>query len=149
MNKILLVVVLLLFSCDDTPMGPELMDSNGSCNNCYLELDIPSLNKDSNGYYHLEFDENYYQTFTTIEAYIGGDYYYIGWQSDTNHCVEFMGSNQCSDVVNNSSYSGSDGYAHTVLGVYETHVGDTITVWCGYYDYWDEQYLDYLEIIVD
>ena len=150
MNKILLLIALLLFGCESSsPLGPELMDSNGSCGSCVLELDVPSIDVDGNGYYHLDFDESSYQTFTTIEAYIGVDYYLVGWGSSTENCVEFMGSNQCYNVVNGSSYSGLDGYAHTVLGVVQENVGDTIRVYCGYYDNWDTQYSEYIDIIIN
>ena len=36
---------------------------------------------------NVEFDENYIQTFTKIEAYVGIDYAHIGWESDTEYCI--------------------------------------------------------------
>ena len=53
------------------------------------------------------------------------------------------------DVVNPASYSGSDGYATQIMGVHQEHIGDTITVHCGYYDSYNEQYLNSIRIIID
>ena len=51
-------------------------------------------------------------------------------------------------IVNGSSYSDENGMAYTMLGVYETNVGDTAKVWCGYYDNYGKQWIDSLEVII-
>ena len=144
-NHIFIYILLVIcIGCSDNIVG-----ITEDCSNCVLELEIPELMTDDNGYYHLEFDENYIQTFTKIEAYVGIDYAYIGWESDTEYCVQMWNYIECNDVVNPASYSGSDGYAHQMLGVHQEHIGDTITVHCGYYDNYNEQYLNSIRIIID
>ena len=135
---------MICVSCSDNILGTE-----NECLDCVLELSIPELNIDSNDYYHLEYNENYIQTFAKIEAYVGVSYVHLGWQSDTEYCVQMWNHTECNDVVNPASYSGSDGYATQIMGVHQEHVGDTITVYCGYYDNYGEQYLNSIRIIID
>ena len=135
---------MICVSCSDNILGTE-----NECLDCVLELSIPELNIDSNDYYHLEYNENYIQTFAKIEAYVGVSYAHLGWQSDTEYCVQMWNHTECNDVVNPASYSGSDGYAHQMIGVHQEHIGDTITVHCGYYDNYNEQYLNSIRIIID
>ena len=144
-NHIFIYISLMIcIGCEGNMTG-----INESCSDCVLELNIPELSKDKNNFYHLEFDEEHIQTFAQLEAYVGIGYAYIGWYSDTEHCIEMWDYIVCSDVVNPASYSGSDGYSHQILGVYPEHIGDTIIVQCGYYDDYGVQYLNTLEIIVD
>ena len=146
-NYIFIYILLVLFTgCQDNIFAT----TGGECSNCVLELDIPELQQDDNNYYHLEFDEDYIQTFTKIQAYVGNSYVYVGWESDTEYCVQMAPSiMSCSDVVNPASYSGGDGIANQMMGVYQEHIGDTITVHCGYYDNYNEQYLNSIRIIID
>tara|TARA_Y100000996_G_scaffold388064_1_gene347348 strand:+ start:746 stop:1201 length:456 start_codon:yes stop_codon:yes gene_type:complete len=138
------ILLIICIGCSDNIVG-----MTGSCSDCVLELEIPELVVDDNGYYHLEFDGNYIQTFTKIEAYVGIDYAYLGWESDTEHCVQMWNYIDCNDVVNPASYSGEDGYAHQMLGVHQEHIGDTINVHCGYYDDYGVQYLNNIRVIID
>jgi hypothetical protein len=112
-----------------------------------LELSS-DLMVDKNGYHHLEWIEGYQQTFTRINAYVGHTWQYVGWLSDTQFCFEWNGTVQCDDVINGSSYSGDDGIAESVLGIHQEHIGDTITVYCGYYEM-GIQYLDSIGVIID
>ena len=144
-NYIFIYTLLMIcVSCSDNILGAE-----NECLDCVLELSIPELNIDSNDYYHLDYNENYIQTFAKIEAYVGVSYVHLGWQSDTEYCVQMWNHTECNDVVNPASYSGSDGYAHQMIGVHQEHIGDTITVHCGYYDNYNEQYLNSISIIID
>ena len=147
-NHIFIYILLIIcIGCENSIVGMEIDES---CSNCVLEVSIPELNMDDGGYYHLEFDEDYIQTFAKIEAYVGINYAHLGWESDTEYCIQMSPSIMaCSDVVNPASYSGSDGYAHQMMGVHQEHIGDTITVNCGYYDDYGVQYLNELRIIVD
>jgi hypothetical protein len=138
---IYIFMYILLIGCEN-PMEP-------TCGDCILDMSAPSLEQDSNGYYHLDFLNNYTQTFTTLEADVGNDYEYVGWTSNTQYCFEHMGTNNCSNVVNGASYSGMDGIAKTVLGVHGVHIGDTVRVYCGYYDDYGNQWLDSFELIID
>ena len=138
------ISLLICIGCDNNIVG-----TSGTCDDCVLELNIPELTIDDNNYYHLEFNEDYIQTFAKLEAYVGIGYAYLGWESDTEHCVQMWNHTECSDVVNPVSYSGSDGYANQMMGVHQEHIGDTITVHCGYYDNYGVQYLNTIRIIID
>ena len=65
------------------------------------------------------------------------------------YCFDWNGTEQCYNVVNSSSYSGSDGIASTIIGVHEEHIGNIVKVYCGYYTDYGTQYLDSLEVIID
>ena len=144
-NHIFIYILLIIcIGCESNVVGVE-----ESCIDCVLELSIPELNMDDNNYYHLQFNSDYIQTFTMIEAHVGVGYTHLGWDSDTEHCVQMWNHIECSDVVNPASYSGSDGVANQILGVYQEHIGDTITVNCGYYDDYGVQYLNNVKVIVD
>ena len=88
------------------------------------------------------------QTFTKIHADIGQSYEKVGWTSNTyfDGCV--FGYCEPVNVVNSASYSNSDGIAYTMMGIYEEHIGDTVIVYCGYYNM-ETQYLDSIKIIID
>ena len=136
-------IYIILVGCEN-----QYYYNETECLDCLLELST-DLGVDDNDYYHLNFNHNYSQTFATIYAQVGYGYEWVGWTSDTQYCFEWNGTTQCSNVVNGSSYSGSDGIATTLLGVHVEHVGDTVTVYCGYYDGYGQQHLDSLEVIID
>ena len=134
------IISIIFIGCDNP---------NTSCDYCYLELEAPDLWMDENGYYHLDFNPSYVQTFARIDAQVGHDYEYVGWTSNTYYCLGWNGFEQCNDVVNNVSYSGSDGIASTILGVHDVHIGMTVTVYCGYYDNYGTQHLDSIKVVID
>ena len=119
------------------------------CDDCYLEVSAPSLQMDENGYYHIEWLDGYIQTFSTLQADTGVDYQKVGWITDKEINIQYNGTDNLTSLVNTSSYTDSEGIAHTVLGVWEEFVGDTIKVYCGYTSSCDLQYIDSLEVIVN
>jgi len=119
------------------------------CDDCKLELSIDELEMDNNNYYLLDFNTDYIQTFVKIKADVGRDYEYVGWTSDTYFIIETFGYQEEVNVVNGASYSGDDGFAYTMLGVYESNIRDTIIVYCGYYDDYGVQHLDSLGVIIN
>ena len=138
------ISLLICVGCENNVVGMA-----ESCSDCVLELSIPELTIDDNNYYHLEFNGDYIQTFAKLEAYVGVGYVHLEWNSDTEHCVEMWNYMDCNDVVNPASYSGSDGIANQMMGVHQEHIGDTITVHCGYYDDYGVQYLNNIKVIID
>tara|TARA_R100000008_G_C3538303_1_gene143354 strand:+ start:89 stop:484 length:396 start_codon:yes stop_codon:yes gene_type:complete len=112
----------------------------------YLNISAPSLVTDSNGYYHIEWDDDL-QTFTTLRADTGSPdtYQKLGWMSDT----EVKVSNTWTNCVNGNSYTDDTGTAYTVLSVWGILVGDTITVIAGYHDEFSNHHLDSLKVVVD
>ena len=144
-----IIKYILIYTLSVLFIGCENPVSNGSCDYCYLELEAPDLSKDENGDYHLEFNGGGSQTFTKLRAYIGYEYEYVGWTTNTS--FEGCTWDYCEDVpiVNGASYSSEDGYAYTMLGVYEGNIGDIATIWVGYYDNYGNQWLDSIRIIID
>ena len=142
-NIILYIFIYVLcVGCSD------VLTNSDDCIDCKLELSIPELHMDNNNYYHLYFNEDYNQTFTKIHANVGHSYEKVGWTSNTyfNGCVwDYCES---VNIVNGSSYSDMDGIAYTMMGVYESNIGDTAVVYCGYY-YMEHQYLDSIRIIIN
>ena len=121
----------------------------GTCDsNCYLDINAPNLEIDNNEYYHMTFLFGYIQTFTTLEAQTGADNNYEKLKWISNKEIH-MGYGEWANLVNGDSYTDENGRARTVLGVWETFVGDTITVYAGYTDKCDIQYIDSLKVVID
>ena len=136
-------ICIMSIGCESNLLGPD------ECSNCYLELEAPNLQIDENGIYHLDYIDDALQTFTQLKAYVGYGMEHLGWDSDTEYCVQMWNHTECNDVVNPVSYSDVDGYATQIMGVHQEHIGDTITVYCGYYDDYGKQYLNSIRIIID
>ena len=140
---IFIYIMCMVFIGCDNPMSVQ------SCDYCHLELEAPDLTMDENGDYHLDFSDGSIQTFTRLRAYVGYEYEYLGWTTDTS--FEGCTWDYCEDVpiVNGASYSSEDGYAYSMLGVYEGNIGDIATIWVGYYDDYGNQWLDSIRIIIN
>ena len=123
-----------------------LMDVDYFCfTDNLLELDVPSLQK-TDGYYRLEYLHDYTQTFATIRANTNStdEYQKLVWVSNKEILIDGYWIN----LVNKNSYTDNDGYAYTVLGVWEEFLGDTVTVYCGYKDMCLD-YIDSLKVIIE
>ena len=134
-------ICIITIGCDN-PM------SNQTCDYCYLDLeahDLPMVN----GVYQLDYDDGSIQTFTQLRAYVGYEMEYLGWT--TNVSFEGCTWNYCEDVpvVNQVSYSDDKGYAYQMVGVMEENIGQTATIWVGYYDYYGNQWLDSIRIKIN
>jgi|TARA_B100000085_G_C18182011_1_gene365984 hypothetical protein len=144
LKKILSFIFIYIFmvGCETTIYAPS------ECTECILELSIPNLSKDLNGYYRLNWLDGNLQTFARVEADVGNSYESVGWTSDTyfNGCT--WGYCEPVSIVNESSYSDMDGIAYTLIGIYEDNIGDTAMIYCGYYRM-GKQYLDSLGVIID
>ncbi len=139
---IYIFIYTLLIGCNtQSPLGSECESS------CILEMDAPSLQKDGNGYYHIEWLEGYNQTFSTLDASTGvsGNLYKVYWGSNKGiyYGDEFISS------VNPASYTDENGMAHTVLGIWELMISDTITIYAGYYDECNYEYFDSIKVVIN
>ena len=134
---------VLFVGCD------SILTTDDSCDYCNLELEAPDLWMDENGYYHLDYSDGALQSFTQLRAYVGYEYEYLGWTTNTS--FEGCTWDYCEDVpiVNGASYTDEDGYGYTMLGVYEGNIGDIATIWVGYYDNYGKQWLDSIKVIID
>jgi hypothetical protein len=119
-------ICVITIGCDN-PMSIE------TCDYCHLELEAPELPM-MDGVYQLDYNDEELQTFTKLRAYVGYEMEYTGWT--TNVTFEGCTWDYCEDIpiVNGSSYSSDDGYAYQMMGVMEENIGQTATIWVGYYD---------------
>ena len=130
-----------MVGCNSSPL--ESCDSESN-----LVMNAPDLMQDGNGYYHMFFNTDYVQTFSTLKAEVGVEYWPVGWISNKEYMIPFMGTENWTNLVNQSSYSDDEGNAYTVLGVWEEFIGDTIKVYCFYDNECDIHLVDSLEVIL-
>ena len=132
---------ILLVGCDN-PTSVQ------SCDYCHLEIET-NLPIDENGIYHLDYNNGEIQTFTQLRAYVGYEMEYVGWT--TNVTFEGCTWDYCEDipVVNGSGYSSDDGYAYQMMGVMEENIGQIATIWVGYYDNFENQWLDSIKVKIN
>ena len=135
-------ICVITIGCESNPM------SNQTCDYCHLNIET-NLPMDENGIYHLDFNDGEIQTFTQLRAYIGYEMEYVEWV--TNVTFEGCTWNYCEDVpvVNGSGYSSDDGYSYQMMGVMEENIGQTATIWVGYYDNYGTQWLDNIEVKIN
>ena len=133
-------IYTLLVGCDT-----QSLESNET--GYFLEVAAPSLELDVNGYYHIEFLEGYTQTFSTLDANTGSEDMpqKVMWESDSGIYESYTGN--FVSCVNPASYT-NHGKAHTVVSVWEEHIGDTIRVYAWYVDEKLKEYIDSIGIIV-
>ena len=132
---------ILLVGCNN-PTAVE------SCDYCHLNIET-NLPMDENGIYQLDFNNDEIQTFTQLRAFVGYEMEYVGWT--TNVTFEGCTWDYCEDipVVNGSGYSSADGYAYQMMGVMEENIGQTATIWVGYYDEYENQWLDSIKVKIN
>ena len=135
-------ICVITIGCESNPM------SNQTCDYCYLELEAPDLPM-IDDVYQLNYNDGALQTFTKLRAYVGYELEYLGWT--TNISFEGCTWNYCENipVVNGASYSSDDGYAYQMMGVYEGNIGQTATIWVGYYDNYGTQWLDSIKVKIN
>jgi len=131
-------------------LGPQevLSNSNKECESEYfLEVEAPNLNRDSAGYYHIEWLDSYKQTFTTLSAKTGSvDFSQkVFWGTESG--IYYM--NNWVSSVNPASYTSEDGIANTVLAAWEEQISDTIIVYAAYEDECGIEYYGSIGVIVD
>ena len=135
---------ILFVGCNNNPMTP----SQEFCDYCYLELEAPDLPM-TGGVYQLNYNDWALQTFTQLKAYVGYEMEYLGWT--TNVSFEGCTWNYCENipVVNGASYSNENGFSYQMMGVYEGNIGQTATIWVGYYDNYGTQWVDSIRIKIN
>tara|TARA_R100000152_G_C6772673_1_gene199679 strand:- start:844 stop:1314 length:471 start_codon:yes stop_codon:yes gene_type:complete len=153
--KIISILFLLFISCDDNVYEPTFLDESylhdtdwsSDDENCNYMIEITSyLPQDGSGYYVMDFLSEYNQTFTTLTVETESYEYNqkVSWLS--NKEIEING--WWINLVNGDSYTDEIGEAHTVLGVWEEFVGDTVTVYGGYTDECNIHHYDSLMVII-
>jgi hypothetical protein len=138
----IIFICVSIIGCDNQIIGVEDNNSNSG----YFLVVNSYLDMDDNGYYTIEFLDDYNQTFTTLSAETGSDNVYqkMAWKSNKEINIGGYWIN----LVNGNSYTDNLGEAHTVLSVWPEFIGDTIKVYAGYTDEYNNHYVDSLEVIV-
>ena len=138
---IYIFIYTLLVGCDT-----QSVLINNECESDFMmNVEAPELEMDENGYYHIEWLAGYNQTFATLEVITNTEgYNRIYWTSQQG--IEYGG--EFVSCVNPASYT-SDGVAYQTMAVWEEMVGDTITIYAGFTDWCDFQYLDSMGVIVE
>ena len=143
------IISLICIGCESNILGNNF---EGCTNDCVLEMDAQDLELDSNGFYHLNMIDGYVQTFTTLSAFTNAqsdEIYKVRFQSNKEINIEWMGTDNWTNLIYSNSYTDDDGYAYGVLGVYEEFVGDTITIYTGYEDNCYNPHFDSLKVVVN
>ena len=117
---VLLVVLVLLSSLMSCCVEDDIFEPQEPT----LEID-GRLTMDSNGYYHLELNQNTNQTIHTVSGTVGNTLNLpplkVEWESNLQWAYQDM----LVDVSNSSSYV-MDGTVNNVIGPVRTMVGDTL-----------------------
>ena len=117
---VLLVVLALLSSLMSCSVEDDIFEPQEPT----LEID-GRLIMDSNGYYHLELNQNTNQTIHTVSGTVGNTLNLpplkVEWESN----LQWVYQDMLVDVSNSSSYV-MDGTVNNVIGPVRTMVGDTL-----------------------
>ena len=133
-------IYVLLIGCESDILAPSECESDFT-----MDVVVSDLVTDENGYYHIEWLNNYTQTFTTLEAITNTEgYNRIYWSCSGG--LEYGG--EFIECVNPVSYTNS-GIAQQTMAVWEHMIGDTVTVYAGFEDWCYCQYLESIKIVVD
>ena len=117
---VLLVVLVLLSSLMSCSPEDDVFEPQEPT----LEID-GRLTMDSNGYYHLELNQNTNQTIHTVSGTVGNTLNLpplkVEWESN----LQWVYQDMLVDVSNSSSYV-MDGTVNNVIGPVRTMAGDTL-----------------------
>ena len=174
------ILFLSLFGCSDFFLPYEPVE--GEPNSWELELTVeldPRVDLDNNGYYHLDMNQDSWQTLHRLSGYVYRDgeplevqkiywksshYWYLG---DTlgyivNRYLTNDGIYVTVDTsyvigfngmevptINPASYSNSDGEVNTMIGPIQSMVGDTMTIWYSWNGWYAGVSNDSLKIVLD
>jgi len=137
MKKLLIIVSLFLIGCEDR-IEPE-------CEECGLDIYATNLEEISDGHYSLEYDENLAQTYTMLGATTEcGWSQHLQWDTDYQHLI----NTDWVSLVNPASMTDDDGNAKVMFAAWESFIGYTITVYCGYTDLCNVQHVDSIQITI-
>ena len=130
MKFILLILTLLFVGCDN-PLEPEITFLN-----IYLDSE-----KDSNGYYHIDYNGTtykhvYYQTTPNQRVY---------WGSEDTFSIDWMFNTYEEPIINYSTYADDWGSGQQLFYLDSEAVGDTMMI----VGYINEVAWDYLYFILE
>jgi hypothetical protein len=125
------IVCLLVTSCDNNPMAPDLS---------FLSISLEET-PDENGYYHLTYTGTsyhsvYYQTMPEERVY---------WTSPDEFSISWNGFEFEQPIISYSTYADEWGSGQQLFYMGEEHIGDTLMV----FGYVNAIAWDYLYFIID
>jgi len=121
----LIIIVMLASSCvvEEELVLPELLE---------LEID-GRLEIDSNGFYHLELQQDTNQTLHTISGTVGNtlEPIKVDWTSN----LTWVYQDNLVSTINCCSYPNENGEIHTVIAPIRSMVGDTMRISASVHQY--------------
>jgi hypothetical protein len=159
------LLLLLTIGCESS--AP--LESEYELDNIWVELD-PRLPEDNNGYYHLDINQDSWQTLHRLSgtAYLNGEpleVLKVHWESShywmLGDTLGYIVNRYLTDdgiyvsvdtsyvvgfdgmevpTINFSSYSNADGEVNTMIAPVRSMVGDTMTIRMYFWNEWDFEY---------
>ena len=157
-------ISILTIGCDNQITGPidweeYYEEEEPTCEPQYF-LQVESYLPMENGYYIMEYLQNWDQTFTTLTAKTGStdNIQLVSWSTMQGMYVPssgvYVSEDSSGDVdywvmaTNGISYTDEIGEAHTVLSAIQSFVGDTVDVHASFTDICNNNYTDMIKVIV-
>ena len=125
--KFLLIIFLFIVGCDYISDSDDNQISN-SLDIYDVWKQLTDLEEDSNGYFHFEYAPtgNYSDSdYGTVKYFTEIPTTRVFWNSPDSFWVGNYGY----PIINYSTYSGSDGYGQQLFYIYESHIGDTLSIY--------------------
>ena len=129
--KFLLITFIFIAGCD------YISDSDD--NQILNSLDIydiwkqnTPLEQDSSGYYHYDYPDdvgNNPSDYGSVKYFTEIPTTRVFWNSPDSFWVYFQGQWIGEPIINNSTYSGDDGYGTQLFYVYPLFFGDTLSIY--------------------
>ena len=117
MRYYIVLFILLCMSCTEST---SYIDNE-------IEINIESGLKNINGYFIMNVDTSYSQTFHKISANITGETIRVIWSADTTWKYNHIGLDFNVPIINKFSYV-SDGIAYTIFAPVKELIGDTVKI---------------------
>ena len=129
--KFLLIIFLFIVGCDYISDSDDNQISNS--------LDIydvwkqnTNLSPDANGYYHFTYipTGNYSNSdYGTVKYFNEIPVTRTFWESPDSFWVYHQNQWIGTPIIDNSTYSGEDGYGQQLFYIYEPFIGDTLSIY--------------------
>lgn len=137
--KTLIPILFLLYGCSN-PITEEEQVCDCSI---YIYSNLP---QNENGVYQLQYNESLSMTYSHLYVETEcGLHTKVSWDSDYVYQIV---EGQWISLINPSSMTDEDGKGTIVYGVWESFIGKTITLYGGYYDDCNHQFVDSVKVEV-
>ena len=117
---ILILITLLLTSCDNNIMTPQTEEG-------YLSLHM-NTDTDNNGFYLVDYPDWEVHSYTSVQ-YETLPYTRVFWTSEDTFTAEHWGQEIIEPIINFSTYSDDNGLGQQMIYLYQDFIGDTLMVY--------------------